>query len=288
MWLRHVRKHVCGLALTALLGGLAAATLVRLAPGFGEDARAFDPRLTEASIHSLQVARTAENNLLAFYWRYLRGLAHGELGVSRSLRRPVSELLAERGPVTLRLVGSGLAAGWALGLGVALVAAYRKRAVFELLSASVFSLILCLPAAVIGLVVLFARAAPWWAIALIVSPKVFSYSRNLLAEVYAAPHVLLAEAKGLSRNRILLWHILPAIAPELIALAGISVTVAFSAAIPIEAVCDIPGAGQLAWQAALGRDLPVLVSLTLLLAVATRAASAAADAAITAVRPEAA
>jgi peptide/nickel transport system permease protein len=99
---------------------------------------------------------------------------------------------------------------------------------------------------------------------------------------------LLAEAKGLSRNRILLWHILPAITPELIALAGISVTVAFSAAIPIEAVCDIPGAGQLAWQAALGRDLPVLVSLTLLLAMATRAANAAADVAITAVRPEAA
>lgn len=288
MWLRHVGKQVSALALTALLGGLAAATLVRLAPGFGEDERAFDPRLSEASIHSLQVSRASENNLLEFYWRYLRGLAHGELGVSHSLRRPVSELLSERGPVTLRLVGSGLAAGWTLGLGVALVAAYWKRAAAQLLSASAFSLLLCLPAAVIGLMILFTGVATWWAIALIVSPKIFAYSRNLLEKVYSAPHVLLAEAKGLGGGRILLWHILPAIGPELITLAGVSVTLAFSAAIPIEAVCDIPGVGQLAWQAALGRDLPVLVSLTLLLALATRAANAAADGAIAAVRTEAA
>jgi len=35
-------------------------------------------------------------------------------------------------------------------------------------------------------------------------------------------------------------------------MAGVTVSLAFSAAIPIEAVCDIPGVGQLAWQAALG------------------------------------
>jgi len=72
--------------------------------------------------------------------------------------------------------------------------------------------------------------------------------------------------------------------PELLALAGVSVTMAFSAAIPIEAVGDVPGIGQLAWQAALGRDLPVLVSLTLLLMLLTRSANAAADVAISAVQ----
>ena len=73
--------------------------------------------------------------------------------------------------------------------------------------------------------------------------------------------------------------------PEMLALAGVSVSLAFSASIPLEAVCDVPGLGQLAWQAALGRDLPVLVSLTLLLALVTRAANAAADLAIGAITP---
>ncbi len=284
MRLRTLGQHACGLVLTAVLGGLAAATLIRLAPGFDTDEREFDPRLNEASLQSLRAERAADHNLGKFYLNYLAGLVHGEFGVSHSLRRPVSELLAERGPVTLELAGGGLMAGWAFGLGLAIAAAQWKRAL-ELFSASLCSLFLCLPAAVIGLLILFTGAARWCAIALIVYPKVFTYARNLLEKAHHAPHVLLARAKGLGDGRILLWHLLPTITPEMLALAGVSVSLALSAAIPLEAVCDVPGLGQLAWQAALGRDLPVLVTLTLLLALVTRAANAAADLAAGATTP---
>src|SRR5215471_683752 len=114
MRLRTLGQHACGLVLTAVFGGLAAATLIRLAPGFESDEREFDPRLSEASLRSLREERAAEHNLGRFYLHYLAGLTHGEFGVSRSLRRPVSELLIERGPVTLQLAGWGLMAGWAL------------------------------------------------------------------------------------------------------------------------------------------------------------------------------
>jgi ABC-type dipeptide/oligopeptide/nickel transport system permease component len=53
---------------------------------------------------------------------------------------------------------------------------------------------------------------------------------------------------------------------------------AFGAAIPIEAICDVPGLGRLAWQSALARDLPVLVNLTMLIALVTTAAMAISDA----------
>jgi len=45
------------------------------------------------------------------------------------------------------------------------------------------------------------------------------------------------------------------------------------AAVPVEALCGIAGIGQLAWQAALGRDLPLLVNLTALVTVITLAAN---------------
>ena len=51
-------------------------------------------------------------------------------------------------------------------------------------------------------------------------------------------------------------------------------------AIPIKALCDLPGLGPLAWKAALGRDLPVLVSLTILIAAITQITNAASDLAI--------
>ena len=110
-------------------------------------------------------------------------------------------------------------------------------------------------------------------IALVVFPKVFSYTRNLLAKSYDSPHLLTAYAKGVGPVRIFLWHVLPVAGAQLLAVAGISVSIALGAAIPVEALCGIAGIGQLAWQAALGRDLPLLVNLTVLVTVITLAAN---------------
>ena len=49
---------------------------------------------------------------------------------------------------------------------------------------------------------------------------------------------------------------------------------AVGAIIPIEAICDAAGLGRLAWQAATARDLPLLLNLTVLIALATTAAAA--------------
>jgi peptide/nickel transport system permease protein len=103
----------------------------------------------------------------------------------------------------------------------------------------------------------------------VVFPKVFRYSLNLLARSSRLPHVLMARAKGLGETRIFLWHVLPTAAPQLLALAGVSVSLAFTAAIPMEALSDIPGIGQLAWKAALGRDLWLLVNLTIVVTLVT-------------------
>lgn len=81
--------------------------------------------------------------------------------------------------------------------------------------------------------------------------------------------------------RLLLFYVGPPALMPLVALAGVSVTLAFGASIPIEALSDSPGMGQLAWRAALGRDIPVLVSLTLLLTAVTVFANVMADIAMT-------
>jgi peptide/nickel transport system permease protein len=59
--------------------------------------------------------------------------------------------------------------------------------------------------------------------------------------------------------------------------AGLSVSLAIGAAIPVEALCGLAGIGQLAWQAALARDLPVLVSITVLVTLVTLLANCSAD-----------
>src|SRR5207249_62703 len=81
------------------------------------------------------------------------------------------------------------------------------------------------------------------------------------------PHVLAARARGLGSGAILLRHVVPLAAPPLLALLGVSFAISFGAAIPIEALCDSPGLGQLAWHAALSRDLPLIVNVTLIVAL---------------------
>ena len=283
--LRQLRR----ILITTLVGGLLGATLVRLAPGFGVDERELDPRLSAASQQAIHAERARDNNIALFYLRYLAGVAHGDFGFSRSLNRPVSELLKERLPLTLGSLAYGVAGGLSFGLTLALLTVWWRAPGADLLPAVLSGLFLAAPAAVIALVFLWlgapaARGARW-AIALVVFPQVYRYAKNQLMATAQSPHVVAAEAKGLSGWRVLWAHILTPAAPQLAALAGISVSMAFGASIPIEAICDSPGIGQLAWRAALDRDLPLLVTITVLVALMTLGVNSLADIALAAWKP---
>lgn len=278
--LRQARR----ILLTALLGGLLGATLVRLGPGFGVDQREFDVRLNAESHQAIRAENAADSNLALFYYHYLSGLAHGDLGFSKSLNRPASELLKERLPLTLQSLAWGSLGGIAIGFALALFTVWRRGPGSELVPAILSGTCLAIPAAVVALVFLWMGAPGRWAIALVVFPHVYRYAKNLLLTTFQSPHVLAAQARGLSSGRVLWAHVLLPSAPQLAALAGISVSLAFGASIPIEVICDTPGIGQLAWRAALDRDLPLLVNITVLVALMTLVVNSIADLALAARR----
>jgi peptide/nickel transport system permease protein len=283
-------KHAARITLTLVLGGLLGATLVRRAPGFGVDEAELDARLSSRSIRALRQPQPEPQNLARFYFDYLAGLLRGDLGTSRSLKRPVVELLKERTPETAKSVAAGLVLGWILGLSLAIAVVTARSGSLDLFASLLSGIFLCLPAAVLALLFVLARLPGRLVLALIVFPNVFRYARNLLLGSASLPHVVTARAKGLGNFQLLLWHILRPAAPQLLALAGVSVSIAFTAAIPVEALCDLPGLGQLAWQAALSRDLYLLVTLTMIVAVVTLVANSLSDLlgqALGAVRPEA-
>lgn len=274
---RKILWHALALMGTLLCGGLLSATLVRLAPGFDADERALDPHLNSQSIEALQADRRQNDNVFAFYFSYLKKAAKGDLGTSISLGQPVRTLLRERAPLTARLLGSGLALGWGFALTIALTAAWLRVSTYDTVATVLSGSLLCLPAAVLSLLSVLWNIPGALAVALIIFPQAYRYVRNLLAKAYAQPHILAARAKGLSEARILLWHALPIAMPQLIALAGVSVSIGIGAVIPVEALCGLPGVGQLAWQAALARDLPMLVNITMLVTLVTLLVNSGAD-----------
>ena len=286
MLIRRTFRHLFMLIVTVLVGGLLGATLVRFAPGFGVDERELDARFSDQSIDLLNRERSAEDDVFRFYGLYLLGATQGDLGDSRSLGRPISELLAERVPVTFRSVSRGLVVGWCLGLGLALPTVLFSTSIYDFLSSSLSGLFLSLPSALLALLFLFVGWPAALAIGLVVFPRIFRYARNLLLAASDRPHILAARARGLGKCSVLVRHVLPVAGPEMLALAGVSVSMAFGAAVPIEVICDSPGIGQLAWEAALGRDLPLLVNLTVLVTAVTVIANASADLATQAWSPQ--
>ena len=275
--LKRISRHGLALVLTVLLGGFLSAALVRLAPGFDVDERQIDPHLSSETIRAMRESRLAERNIFRFYVHSLQRAAHGDLGTSISLGQPVLGLIRERAPLTMRLVGMGLLLGWTVAVALAFSAAWLRRPSCDAFATVISGTFLCLPAAVLALLSVLWNVPGALAIGLIVFPKVYRYSRNLLAKAYGLPHIITARAKGLSEPRILLWHVLPVAGPQMLALAGVSVSIAAGAAIPVEALCGLAGVGQLAWQAALARDLPLLMNLTILVTLVTLLANSGAD-----------
>jgi peptide/nickel transport system permease protein len=272
-----IAGHALALVATVLLGGLLSATLVRLAPGFDTDERELDPHLSPESVQALRAARQQDHNVFRFYFLYMKRAMTGDLGTSLALGQPVRTLLRDRAPLTMRLLALGLGLAWLLTLTFALSAAWLRLSVYDTLTTAVSGTFLCIPAAVLALLSVLWNAPGALAIALIVFPHTYRYARNLLVKAYTRPHIITARAKGLGEARILFWHVVPVVTPQLLAVAGVSVSMAAGAAIPVEALCGLAGIGQLAWQAALARDLPLLVNITVLVTLVTLLANSGAD-----------
>lgn len=275
--MRLLAGKLLGLCTTLLVGGLIAAFLIRLAPGFDVDERELDTRRSEESLRHLRESHANRQSAAAFYFGYLGNLLSGDLGVSRISQQPVRDLIGDRAPRTLRTAAAGYGIAWAGGLALAALAVGSRSPVLQFAIPAIGGLLLSVPAACAGFVALWFGLGPHCALAAVLFPRVLRYASGVLAGAWDRPHVLMARAKGVSGARIVLVHLLRPAAGELLALAGATTGLAFGLAIPIEVICDSPGLGQLAWQAASGRDVPVLVALTLVVTLLVKTSAISAD-----------
>jgi peptide/nickel transport system permease protein len=260
-----------------LMASFAGAMLMRIAPGFASDDQELNSGLSTESIQAVRQARQADANIPKFYAQYLASIVKGDLGTSRSLNQPVKDLLRERLPVTLFNLAFALAVGWLLGLALAIAAQIFHWPVLKFLANGLSGTFISTPAAALALIFLLLRFPPAFAAALLVFPKIYRYTQNLLEQSSAMPHVLTARAKGAGPLRVLAWHIAPIALPQLIALVGVSISIGIGVLLPIEVVSDVAGIGQLAWHAAQSRDLALLVNLTMVVTFVTVCATLISD-----------
>ncbi len=257
-------------------GSFIASALVRYSPGFDSIPEDLNPEIGADTLRTLHEQRGNATTLPVFYEHYLARAIRGDLGISQSLRQPVSDLLLRHAPVTLHLILWGTAGGWIFALLLAWMAVWTRGVILKAAAFSISGLLLSVPPAVLALWFFFDEAPLSLALALALLPRLFGTLRALLEEYYASPALLAARARGISPRVIAIRYVVRAGAPQLLALLSTALVLAFGSAIPIETLCGIPGLGALALQAALARDIPLLCGTALVITVFVSVVQAAA------------
>ena len=283
--LHHLSRRVVALLAIVLVGGILCATLVRFSPGFGVDERELDSRLSSESLSAIRQSRAENRSVLRFYGGYLYNMLRGQFGMSETFQRPISELMLERSTVSLRSLAWALPITWVLVLSVAVSSTAARNRASDFFPSIVAGGLMATPAAMVALWAASTGRGTQVALIVILAPTLYRYARNILERSYRKAHVMAARARGIGTLPVLIWHVLPTAAPQIIGLVAVSISMAFGALIPVEFICDSPGIGQLALQAALGRDLPLLVALTMLVTIVTFLANMAADTVNSAMTP---
>lgn len=215
------------------------------------------------------------------FWRYLTGLAHGDLGRSYVQRTQVADLIVARIPATLILTLAGIVVEVALGLTAGVLAAVKRNGLADRMVMTLAFMGVSAPQFVVALLLLYAFAATlgWFPMsgfgtpAHVVLPALTlgllgagwyaRMVRSAMIDVLNQDYIRTARAKGLSNVRVLWRHALPNALLPIVAMIGIDVGQFMSGVVVVEAVYGWPGIGQLAWQAIQQVDLPIIMGVTL-------------------------
>jgi peptide/nickel transport system permease protein len=220
------------------------------------------------------------------FWNYLTGLLQGDLGRSFNQKTAVAPLILARLPATLTLMAAGIAIEVAVGLTLGVIAAVRRNGPVDRLVMTLSFVGVSTPQFLVGLLLLyvFAVSLGWFPMsgygtpAHLVLPALTlgilgagwyaRIVRSAMIDVLAQDYVRTAHAKGVPAWRVVLRHALPNALLPVIAMIGIDIGQFMGGTVVVEAVFGWPGIGQLAWQAIQQVDIPIIMGVTLVSALA--------------------
>jgi peptide/nickel transport system permease protein len=283
--------------------GVTIATFILLHLLPGSPIRAIlGPRATPLAVHQLTVELGLNKPIPVQYAVWVNNLLHLNLGYSYKLDQPVTALLAERIPKTLFLVGASLILAIVIAIPLGVVMAVRRTKPDDYVLTGLSFIFYSMPTFWLGLLLigLFSAILNWFppeapqdqfsvfsqlngmvlpiATLTLVTVALFSrYMRSSVLEQTVQDYVRTARSKGLSNNAVLFHHVLRNALIPVITLIGLSLGGILSGAVVVESVFNYPGMGLLFFQSAVDDDFPVLLGVTVVVALATVLGNLVAD-----------
>ena len=270
-----------------ILLGVAAITFVLLYALPADPARMIAGRsATAQTVANIRHELGLDQPLLVQFWHYLTNLLSGNLGRSYAQKTDVWTLIVARLPATLTLMLAGIVVEVVLGLTLGTIAAIRRGGFVDRMVMMASFVGVSAPQFVVALLLLyvFAVTLGWFpmsgygTLAHVVLPATTlgvlgagwyaRMVRSAMIDVLNQDYVRTARAKGLSSRRIIFRHALPNAILPIIAMIGIDIGQFMGGVVVVEAVYGWPGIGQLAWQAIQQVDIPIIMGVTIMSALA--------------------
>jgi peptide/nickel transport system permease protein len=229
------------------------------------------------------------------YLQYVARLVRGDLGRSYAQKIEVRDLLLSRLAATAYLMVAGIGFELLLGIPAGVLAALRRGSTADrLIMVGAFAGVSA-PQFAVGLLLLYVLAFRWGLFPLggygsfahVILPA-FTLGiagggwyarmiRSSLVDVLDQDYVRTARGKGLPRGKVVLKHALRNALLPIVSMVGLDIGTFMGGVVVVESVFGWPGIGQLAWQAIQIVDIPVIMGVVIVSALAIMAGNLLAD-----------
>lgn len=262
----------------------------------GDPARAIaGDKATEELLAQIRDTLGLNQPLYQQYLDFASRLLQGDLGFSYRSQQPVTELIFDRLPVTMSLVGGAMVLWLLIGIPVGVASARKPGSLRDRIGQSFAMTGISFPTFVLGMILLYtlyslpAKAGfllfppsgyielaqnpvqwawhlilPWITLALVTAAVYTRLTRAQMLEVLGEDYIRTARAKGVREQSVIYKHAFRSAMTPLVTQLGIDIGVMLGGVIVIEQVFGLAGVGSLAVQAVQTQDRPVIIGVVLL------------------------
>jgi peptide/nickel transport system permease protein len=264
-----------------------------------------NPNVSPQQLAALRLRLGLDQPLPFQYVKWLKAFVlDGDWGYSIKFRRPVADMIWERMPATLLLFGVGFIIMLIIAVPMGVYSAIKPYSFFDNVITTFSFAGQSVPVYWLGLILIvvfylniqspfgegpmFPAGGMYtigkegntldliWHLVLPIAAMTFSwiawYSRFLrssMRDTLNEDYIRTARAKGLSLNLVHFRHALRNALLPLVTLIALDLPTVFGGAVFIETIFAWPGMGRLFWDAARGRDYPILLAVMMIYAALT-------------------
>ncbi|MGG1573535.1 ABC transporter permease [Fictibacillus sp. NRS-1165] len=286
-----VIKRIVGALPLLFLISIIAFLLVNLMPGNPVDMM-IDTTISGAELEKKKEQMGLNDPLPVQYAHWLKEILSGNLGYSYSKNEPVKEMIADRVPATMLLMGLSLLLSLLIAIPIGVLSATKQYSTWDYLLTFFTLAGVSIPTFFLGLSVIYVFAVKLgmfptgtmstpgvegslldriWHLALpmvvlgLHGAAVYTrYMRSSMLEIIKQDYIRTARAKGTKERKVIFVHALRNGLIPIVTLMGLSIPTLFSGAVITEQVFSWPGVGKLMVDSVFSRDYPVLMSLILI------------------------